>query len=116
MSANSFEIVRGDDATIVVRVLDENDEPIDLTTYTIFFTAKKNPKDPDSDAVLQMEVDGEADGEVEINFTAEDTSVLKPRSYWWDVQLEKDGVITSTTKQLFRLSSDITRRITGNAS
>lgn len=110
MSSNAFEIVRGDDATITVRVLDENDAAIDLTDYQIFFTAKKSIHDSDSDAALSKQVNGESDGNVDINFTAAETTLLKPRSYFWDIQLEKDGVVTSTVKQLFRILADVTRR------
>lgn len=116
MSANAFELVRGDDATITVSVLDDNDAPIDLTGYQIFFTAKKNLHDADADAVLSKEVNGEEDGTVEINFTAEETTLLKPRSYWWDVQLEKDGVVTSSNAELFKMLPDVTRRISEEIS
>lgn len=112
----AFEIIRGDDATITVRVLDDSNEPIDLTDYSIFFTAKKSAYDSDNDSVLSKEVPGDADGEVEVNFTAIETGSLKPRSYWWDIQLEKEGIVTSTRRQLFRVTGDITRRTNEDVS
>jgi hypothetical protein len=109
---NAFEIIRGDSTSIEVEVTDENGAPIDLTDTEVFFTAKKSLRDPDNKAVLSKEVStGDTEGIVEINFTAEETDNLKPRSYWWDIQLEKGGVINSTKKQLFRLIADVTRRV-----
>lgn len=112
MDTNAFEINRGDDTSIEIQILDDENESIDLTGYTIFFTAKTKPTAPDSEAVLSKEaINGSSEGMVEINFTASETNLLKPRSYWWDIQLEKDGIISSTKRQLFRVVADITRRI-----
>lgn len=112
MSSRAFEIVRGDTTTISVQVLDSDGNPIDLTGYTIFFTAKKSTDDIDEEAVLEMEAEnGDDQGMVDINFTADDTTYLEPRSYWWDIQLENDGVISSTVPQLFKVVADVTRRV-----
>jgi hypothetical protein len=117
MSDNAFELIKGDDMSIQVSITDDNGAAVNLEGYKVFFTAKQNLNDPDSAAVLSKEVEtGDDEGTVDINFTAAETDSLKPRSYWWDIQLEKDGVISSTKRQLFRVVADVTRRINDGTS
>lgn len=116
MSDNAFELSRGDDATITISISGEDNLPINLTGYKIFFTAKKHLTDSDDDAVLIKEINGNSEGIVDVNFKADETTLLRPRSYWWDVQLEKDGVVTSTIRQLFKIIADVTRRVNTDLS
>jgi len=111
MNSNAFELIRGDSANISITVTDDNGDGIDLTGYDVWFTAKRSPRDIDNNAVLTKKVsDGDSEGRVDIDFTPEETNELKPRSYFWDIQLEKDGQVLSTKLQLFRVVADITRR------
>lgn len=117
MDTAAFTVIRGDTLPIEIALTDDDGNPIDLTGYDIFFTAKENPKDTDDEAVLKKEVDnGTSEGIVTITFDGEDTDLLKNRNYWWDIQLVKDGEISSTEKQLFRVKGDVTRRTEPDAS
>lgn len=117
MDNAAFEIIRGDDFTIDIQVLDDEGNAIDLTDYSIFFTAKTKLDAPDNEAVLAKEVqNGDTEGMVELSFTSAETTLLKPRSYWWDIQLEKAGIINSTRRQLLRVVGDVTRRDDEDAS
>lgn len=113
MNNSAFEIVRGDDMSIEIEILDDEGVAVDLTNAEVFFTAKKSVNAPDSEAVLSKSVgNGSDEGIVQINFTASETNNLKPRSYWWDIQIVDDGIVTSSRRQLFRVVGDITRTIT----
>jgi hypothetical protein len=113
MSA-AFDIVRGDDFSIEVTITDENGDAIDLTDTEVFFTAKRNTQQTDEEAALQTELTDHSDptnGITIVSFTADETSELKPGTYWWDIQTKKDGIIQSTILQTLRVRPDVTRRI-----
>ena len=110
----TIEIIRGDDTTIDIELLDELGEAIDLTGAIIYFTVKKKLTDDDDDAVLSKEVTDHIDpleGKTTVSFTYEETEIAIGR-YYWDVQIEVDGVITSTNYGIIRVLPDITRRTT----
>lgn len=117
MSA-AFEIVRGDDFSIEVEILDSDGVAVDLTDTEVFFTGKRNIHAADVDADISTELTDHSDpthGKTILSFTNDETNNLKPGTYWWDIQTEKEGVVTSTILQTFRVKPDVTRR-TSDAS
>ena len=117
MATSAFEINRGNSFTIEVNLTDEDGNSLVLTGSKIYFTAKKNLGDPDSDAVLMKSVDAEeGNTSVEISFTAEETRSLKPRNYWWDVQVINGDEVTSTDRRLFKVLQPVKLQVTEDAS
>jgi hypothetical protein len=112
-----FTIIRGDNITINILLKDENNTPINLTDYTIYFTVKKNQFDTDENASLKQtvtDIETPENGTVTLVFTKEDTQDLIPGTHFWDLQLKKDDVITSTEMKTLTVDDDITRRTNGD--
>ena len=71
---------------------DENDNSIDITGDTIFFTIKNNPTDTDESAVLKKTITDLTDpsnGEAEIELSSTDTSSLLG-NYLYDIKIKHD--------------------------
>ena len=54
---NSYlKIKRGDTKTYTLYFVDEDEAPIDITGWTVFFTAKNKPSDNDASAVISKTI------------------------------------------------------------
>lgn len=114
---DKIEIVRGDSAAFDVTFRDAEENLIDLTGGTVFFTVKRRVTDDDDSAVLTVDlvVDDLDDiepesGTIEIALQPEETSELSG-VYSYDVQLkDSDGNIASSGNGRFVVSKDITIR------
>lgn len=110
MSTIAFTIKRGDTFSANITVKDSEGTVIDLTDKTIFFTAKKWVEDPDSRAVIKeaiVDVVSPEDGQVTLNLTAEQTSLIHPGVYWWDIQMVENDSVISTAKQRMKVTADV---------
>ena len=113
--AINYTEYRGDDVTFNLNFTDDNDDAIDITNYTVFFTLKNSRVDSDANAVFKQtltEADhtAPASGETQITLTNSDTDSLLG-SYYYDMQY-KNNVGTVKTIQSGRLTfkRDVTRR------
>ena len=79
-------ILRGDSFTIPVAFTDANEQPADLSGWTLIFTLKFHRMQPDSEAVLQKR-QIVAGTEVIVIITPTDTNDLVPYRYEYDIQL-----------------------------
>ena len=52
---NDIKVYRGDDLSFNLVFTDEDESPIDITSWTVFLTIKNNKNDPDAKAVLQKD-------------------------------------------------------------
>ena len=113
---SSIEIKRGDTAKYNIYFKDTNEDPIDITGYTVWFTVRRDEPassvEDDSDADLAGEAIDQASfsaGLAVIEFSATDTT-LDFGYYWYDIQYKKpDGTIYSSAAGEFIVSADITR-------
>jgi predicted metalloendopeptidase len=93
METENLEIVRGDDKFYNLTFTDSNGDPIDITGWTIFFTAKLRKNQTDSEG-LQVNVSVHTDavnGETQIHLPNTDTINLQPGNYYYDIQAKKDN-------------------------
>lgn len=109
------DIYRGDDKVYTVTVKDENQDPIDITGWTIYFTLKKSLTDSDDDALIKKDVTSHIDavnGLSEIILLNTDTDIT-PGKYYYDIQI-KDTLnhITTLIRQTLVIRSEATRRTT----
>lgn len=82
------EIVKGDTVELKVTLTDSDGNAIDITGYTVYFTAKKNYSDSDSEAVITKEVTSHSDpsnGITKITLDSTETDV-DARYYYYDIQ------------------------------
>ena len=111
---NTITVIRGDDISLSVTFKDENDTPIDITGYTIFFTVKKNlDGDDDSGALIAKTVTDHTSpttGVTTISLSSNDTD-LPEDNYYYDFQTkDSSGNISSTKKGYFVVELDVTKR------
>ena len=117
---NLEDITRGDDYKRPLEFVDKNDNPIDITGATVYFTLRKCiPSsdiitDNDSDVILKKDITVHTDpvnGKTELVLTDEDTNGLELGKYFYDIQLKKaNGEIKTIIKGQLKIVWDITRR------
>jgi len=111
-----FALTRGDDE-ILSLTFTQDGSPIDITGWTIFFTAKKNIEDEDDDAVLSIDVTVHTAplvGETEIPILSAETDDLEG-PYFYDIQYKDDSVvpiIKTVLQGQIIFKRDVTRRTT----
>lgn len=105
-------ILRGDSFTIPVAFTDADEQPADLSGWTLIFTLKFHRMQPDSDAVLQKRqtVTGT---EALVIIAPSDTNELTPYRYEYDIQLSTpDGTGVRTFMMgTITLTSGVTHSI-----
>ena len=114
MTVKDISIIRGDTYSFNINFKDSNDDPIDITGWTIYFTIRQcvapSSTVSDADAILSKQfTNGGVPGTVTIDLTAIDTN-QEPEEYKYDIQYKKpDGTIRSTGIYNFIITEDITR-------
>jgi len=116
--ATLIKAIRGDSETIQATFKDSDGVAINLTGYTVFFTVKKEcdidvVDTTDTKAIIKKTITSHSDpthGITQIPLTTTDTN-QNPGIYYWDLQLVKNGVVSSTQRGEFELTTDITRRV-----
>lgn len=109
------EIIRGNDFFYNYEVLDADDNPEDISGWTLWLTVRKNipatSVTNDDDAIISKTetiVDGTS-GLFTIHLTNVDTDI-DPRDYYMDVQTkDENGLILSTDTVKLRIKADTTR-------
>lgn len=113
MASDKIVIIRRDDHTLTVTFEDSNGDAINITGYTVFFTAKTNENDADADAVISKTVTTHTNptsGVTAITLSDTDTNI-DPGIYLYDLQIKDgSGNITSADRGTFEVVQDITQR------
>jgi hypothetical protein len=108
-----IEIFRGDYKPITV-TFTANGVAMDISGYTLFFTAKLNIGDADADAVISKVVTEHTDpvhGISLLELTPEDTDQAI-RDYWFDIQLVSgEGSPMTAVRGTLKILQDITQRV-----
>jgi uncharacterized protein YfaT (DUF1175 family) len=113
---NNIELYRGDDISFNLTFTDpdNNDLPIDITNWVVFFTIKTNKTDTDAKAVLHKEFSNfvnPALGIAPIIVSHTETNSFLG-GYYYDFQVKRqDGSILTITSGGITFLTDITRRI-----
>jgi hypothetical protein len=118
MENSDLIIIRGDDLALDIEFKDQDENPIDLTDCTVYFTVKRRFSDTDDEALIAEEITDHSDAEngvttLEISHTDTESLDITRDEYpfWWDLQIkEADGTITSTLAGNCYVKPDITRR------
>lgn len=111
--SNTLQITRGDDESITVTFKDSDSNPIDITGFTVYFTAKNRKSDIDGDAVISKDITSHSDpvnGETVIFLSNTDTSI-EPGTYYYDIQYKNTAnEITTVIISTLEVKQDITTR------
>ena len=110
---SELSIYRGDNKTYSLTFKDGDGVAIDITGWTIFFTAKEHSYDADADAIITKDVTSHTnptEGLSALVLSAVDTDIDSKR-YHYDIQVKKDdGSILTVAKDILSIETDITRR------
>lgn len=110
---SKLTIIRGDDVTIPITFTQANGDAVNLTNCTVFFTAKRDPKDEDVDAAISKTItvhSSPTEGETTIVLTHTDTAIASG-IYKWDLQIKDSGnLVSSTIQGELEVKQDITQR------
>jgi len=115
MADDTIRINRQDAYIKNIVLKDNNNNFIDATGWTIFFTVRLTVPDTsvtdDTGATIAKQIAGEASGIHVLNLTESDTDI-DPATYLYDFQTKNAaGKIESTIRADFIIAGDITRSI-----
>lgn len=101
--AIEWRVYKGDTANFSMFVRDENDDPIDMSSYVVTGNIRQNPNDAAAEQVLSIVVSEDL-----LDITIPDTTILNKVSYF-DIQTAKDGVIKTILFGRIIADTDVTR-------
>ncbi len=93
-SDNIFVTYLGDTFERERVFLDSNNNPIDLTGATVFFTVKKNYSDTDSDAIIAKQITSFTEptlGKYKILIELSENLYLLPGKYYCDIKIKQSN-------------------------
>jgi hypothetical protein len=106
-------IIKGDDKKLNLEFT-KDDEILNITGYTVFFTVKSDTDLSDEDAEIKKDIVGHIDpinGKTTISITHEDTVDLKAGKYYFDIQIKDlSDKILSINMGEFYILQDVTER------
>jgi hypothetical protein len=102
--SDTIEYIKGDTLDIPM-TFTENDLPMNLTGYHVFFTVKKQLSDSDANAKIKLEcsIADAVNGLVNIPFISDPTQNMEPGAYFYDIRLKYGSVVMSALYGTFRL-------------
>lgn len=105
-----MRVVRRDDATFEIYIVDVDNNAVDITGGTVYFTVKRKIYDSDESAVIQKEItefDNPEEGIAVLNLDRQDTDI-PALNYFYDIQLVLDNKVVSSDRGRFSIIQDIT--------
>lgn len=113
MSIIILKIIRGDTASIPVTITDLNDDPVNLTGSSVFFTVKRKKSDDDEDALISKKIIAHSEpllGKTIVELSADDTDIIAG-NYYYDLQVVSGEDVLSTQPEIIKVIQDITTRV-----
>lgn len=100
---------RGDTCTLTITITSDGTTPIDITTRTYASQVRRNWDDVYPAATFTCNVTNGPSGILVISLTNSQTGLLESGNYFWDLQENASGVITTILSGSFVLLPDATR-------
>jgi len=111
MASTDLEFVRGDDWEMLVTVSDESGTT-SISGYKFWCSVKEKPTDSYERSVLTSSVTNHIaplTGQTLFHFPKEKTSLITPKSYYYDVQYQdRDGKVSTPVIGKLKVVIDIT--------
>lgn len=110
-----FEFYRGDDYAFKGKITDEDQNPVDISGWVLKTSMKLNFQDPDEEATVKVDqgplsgAEAEA-GEFYLLLPHEQTKNLLPAPYFFDVQREFMGTVSTIIRGRVKVHGDVTWR------
>ena len=105
----SIVATRGDTCTLTVTITSDGTTPINITGRTYTSMVRQDPDSSVVSATFTCTVTNAAAGILTMVLSASDTSVLQDGNYFWDLQENASGIITTIMSGAFVVLPDVTR-------
>lgn len=102
-------ITRGDTETVVVTLSDESEAPINITGRTYTAQMRSTPSIATIAAEFTCTVTNGSNGELTCILSSADSELLSPGQYYWDLQEDASGVISTLLSGIVNVLADVTR-------
>ena len=100
---------RGDTLTVGVTMTTNGTTPIDITGRVYTSMIRQNYDDSLPAATFTCTIISGAAGTLQLVMSAASTAVLEPQNYYWDLQENASGIITTVLSGAFVVLPDVTR-------
>ena len=111
---DQLTFIRGDTVDRSISFKDQNQDPIDISGWVIYFTIKKNRKDSDDNAIYKQDITSHIDpteGTTRLFIADSITEDWPIGSWYYDLQVKKsDDTIRTVLLNSCEIIEDITRR------
>lgn len=112
IAKTDLEIKRGDSKTYTIKFRDKDNNPVDISGWTVYFTVKENLGQTDENAKIKKDVtvhSNPLNGETQIALTSTDTNLVG--NYIFDIQYKNMvNEIKTIVEGFITFAKDITRR------
>ena len=107
---NTVSIRRGDTRTLTITITDANGAAFDLSGYTMYLTAKKDPTDDDADAIFKKTatIAVPASGVGSVALTSVDTA-QDIGAYYYDVEITDGSNKYTPVYDRLNILEDVTK-------
>jgi hypothetical protein len=102
-------VTRGDTLTVGVTMTTNGTTPINITGRLYTSMVRQNYDDPTPAATFTCTIISGAAGTLQLVMSAASTAVLEPQNYYWDLQENASGIITTILSGAFVVLPDVTR-------
>ena len=111
--ADIMEVFKRDDEPFELLFVDENEDPIDITTWLIKFSVKQAGQDEiliskSSDNVTEINKTDPTNGIAILYIISSDTADLDPGTYEFDIQYTISTNVRTYQKGVFVVKGDVT--------
>lgn len=100
---------RGDTCTLTITITSDGTTPINITGRTYASQVRRNWDDTSAAATFTCTVTNGAGGVLVISLTSSQTGLLESGNYFWDLQENASGTITTILSGAFVVLPDATR-------
>jgi hypothetical protein len=115
MTAGRYDLLIEQGATFYLpfEYLDSTDQPIDLTLWTARLQARR--KAVDAEVIVEMTTEngritlGGTAGTIDLSMLADDTTLLQPGEYLYDLELVSSGSVDRVMEGRLTISPEITK-------
>jgi len=102
-----FKAYQGDTFRKELVFTDENDNPVDVSSFSITFKMKKDKKDADYTLVKTATHKDAVNGIAELLITADETEQLSPGRYFFDIELSDGTEVKTILEGRFYVFEDV---------
>lgn len=108
-ATQNLTMTRGDTETILVTITTDGTTAVNITGRTYSSQLRTSPDSTAIAATAVCSVTNGSAGQMTAVFAAADTADLNPGYYYWDLQENASGVITTLLSGTVTVTADVTR-------